>query len=44
MEKKKADNDEVDVLVNHWDPFFKTIAGQYGLTEESLRQDFAAFS
>ncbi len=40
----QADNDEVDVLVNHWDPFFKTIAGQYGLTEESLRQDFAAVS
>lgn len=32
----------VDVLTNHWDPFFVTIAGRYGLSEERLRADFAA--
>ena len=30
----------VDVLTNHWDPFFVTIAGKYGLSEEQLRADF----
>ena len=34
----------VDVLTNHWDPFFVTIAGRYGLSEKSLRADFAASS
>jgi len=32
----------VDVLTNHWDPFFVNIAGKYGLTEQQLRDDFAA--
>ena len=32
----------VEVLANHWEPFFKTIAGQYGLSEDSLQNDFAA--
>ena len=31
----------VDVLVNHWELFFDDIAGQYGLTEASLRDDFS---
>jgi LDH2 family malate/lactate/ureidoglycolate dehydrogenase len=30
----------VDVLTNHWDPFFVTIAGKYNLSEEQLRADF----
>ena len=29
---------EVDVLTNHWDPFFVSIAGKYGLSEQSLRR------
>ena len=32
----------VDVLSNHWDPFFVNIAGRYGLSEAQLREDFAA--
>lgn len=40
----QEENDEVDVLVNHWVPFFENIAGQYGLSEESLRQDFAGLN
>ena len=31
----------VDVLTHHWDPFFVTIAGKYGLNESQLRADFA---
>jgi LDH2 family malate/lactate/ureidoglycolate dehydrogenase len=31
----------VDVLDNHWGPFFDNIAGKYGLSEASLREDFA---
>ena len=31
---------EVDVLTNHWDPFFVSIAGKYGLSEQSLRDGF----
>lgn len=31
----------VDVLINHWEPFFVTIAGRYGLDEATLRADFA---
>jgi len=31
----------VDVLSNHWDPFFVNIAGRYGLDEETLRAEFA---
>ncbi len=30
----------VQVLDNHWAPFFENIAGKYGLTESSLRADF----
>jgi LDH2 family malate/lactate/ureidoglycolate dehydrogenase len=32
----------VEVLTNHWDPFFVTIAGKYGLDEKALRAEFAA--
>jgi len=32
----------VEVLTNHWDPFFVHIAGRYGLTEEQLREEFKA--
>ena len=31
---------EVDVLENHWVPFFENIAGQFGLNEEMLRSEF----
>ena len=34
--------EEVDVLDSHWGPFFKTQAGQYGMSEESLRADWEA--
>jgi LDH2 family malate/lactate/ureidoglycolate dehydrogenase len=34
-------SDMVDVLTNHWDPFFVIIAGKYGLDEETLRAEFA---
>ena len=34
----------VDVLVNHWEPFFDYIAGQYGLSEASLRDDFGVLT
>ena len=34
--------DTVEVLTNHWDPFFVNIAGRYGLNEEQLRADFNA--
>ena len=30
----------VEVLENHWAPFFDNIAGKYGLTEAALRADF----
>ena len=33
---------EVEVLESHWEPFFATIAGRYGLTEASLRAEFVA--
>ena len=32
----------VEVLTNHWEPFFVNIAGKYGLDEEKLRSEFAA--
>ena len=38
----KEDQCEVEVLESHWQPFFETIAGKYGLTEAQLRDDFAA--
>ena len=37
-------NNMVDVLVNHWEPFFDYIAGQYGLSEASLRDDFGVLT
>ena len=30
----------VDVLINRWEPFFDYIAGQYGSSEASPRDDF----
>ena len=34
------DEPTVQVLENHWVPFFETIAGKYGLSEKSLRVEF----
>jgi LDH2 family malate/lactate/ureidoglycolate dehydrogenase len=34
-------SEKVEVLSNHWHPFFETIAGRYGLSEEKLRADFS---
>lgn len=34
----------VEVLNNHWAPFFVNIAGRYGLDEETLRSEFAALA
>ena len=31
----------VEVLENHWGPFFENIAGKYGLSEASLRADYS---
>lgn len=36
----KDDQQTIDVMSNHWQPFFETIAGRYGLSEEILRADF----
>jgi len=36
------ESDTVEVLTNHWAPFFDTIAGQYGLSETVMRADFEA--
>ena len=33
---------EVEVLENHWAPFWEKAEQNYGLTEEQLRKDFAA--
>lgn len=33
--------DTVEVLESHWQPFFETIAGKYGLGESQLREAFA---
>jgi hypothetical protein len=30
----------VDVLENHWQPFFDNIAAKYGLNEAILRDEF----
>ncbi len=38
----QSSDEIVEVLSNHWEPFFVTIAGRYGLDEAQLRQDFAA--
>ena len=32
----------VQVLENHWAPFWEKAESNYGLTEEQLRADFAA--
>jgi len=37
----KEGAETVDVLSNHWDPFFVNIAGRYGLDEDTLRAEFA---
>ena len=33
---------EVEVLENHWAPFWEKAEGNYALTEDQLRADFAA--
>ena len=38
----RRDSQTVDVLENHWAPFFETIAGRYGLSEAQLRAEFEA--
>ena len=40
----KENAEMVEVLSNHWDPFFVNIAGRYGLSEAQLREDFVAKS
>jgi len=37
-------NQTIEVLTNHWQPFFENIAGQYGLSEKSIRADFEALA
>ena len=34
----------VDVLTNHWEPFFVNIAGRYNLSEKILRDEFKALN
>jgi L-2-hydroxycarboxylate dehydrogenase (NAD+) len=41
-ESLQKDEQIVEVLSNHWDPFFVNIAGRYGLSEELLREEFEA--
>lgn len=36
----REDAELVEVLSNHWDPFFVNIAGRYGLDEVTLRAEF----
>lgn len=36
----RQDDVVVDVLSNHWDPFFVNIAGKYGLSEARMRDEF----
>ena len=38
----QQDSDQVEVLTNHWAPFFENIAARYGLSEQQLREEFAA--
>lgn len=38
----KEDANEVEVLENHWQPFFENIAAKYDLSEEQLRAEFAS--
>jgi len=35
----QEESEMVDVLTNHWDPFFVNIAGKYGLDEAMLRAE-----
>ncbi|WP_432474708.1 Ldh family oxidoreductase [Amphritea sp. HPY] len=35
-------DDQIEVLTNHWEPFFDTIASRYGLSEAQLRAEFEA--
>ncbi|MEH6473680.1 MAG: Ldh family oxidoreductase [Halopseudomonas sp.] len=37
----QSENDDIEVLTNHWQPFFENIAGRYGLTEARLRSEFS---
>ncbi|MGI9324130.1 MAG: Ldh family oxidoreductase [Pseudomonadales bacterium] len=37
-----AASDTINVLSNHWEPFFNTIAARYDLSESKLRADFEA--
>ncbi len=30
----------IEVLENHWQPFFETIAGKHGLSEKQIRRDY----
>lgn len=39
--KLSAGDESIDVLSSHWQPFFETIAGQYGLSEQLLRDQYA---
>ena len=39
-----AGTTEVQVLENHWAPFWEKAESNYGLTEEQLRADFDAES
>lgn len=39
-----GNNQTIEVLTNHWQPFFENIAGQYGLSEKSIRADFEALA
>lgn len=36
----KSNADVVEVMSNHWNPFFVNIAGKYGLDEAQLRAEF----
>jgi L-2-hydroxycarboxylate dehydrogenase (NAD+) len=38
----RNNEETVEILTSHWDPFFVNIAGQYGLDEAQLRADFSA--
>ena len=44
FERIQAGRTDVDVLTNHWEPFFVNIAGRYGLSEAMLRQEFEVAS
>jgi LDH2 family malate/lactate/ureidoglycolate dehydrogenase len=37
----REDRTQVEVLTNHWQPFFENIAGKHGLSEAQLRNEFA---